>query len=142
MMCITSAITLSNLLLLIVLYVNPMLIKSLLNEVLPPEKFQPLERDSTPHNRNELSHQIALCHKPVSSSMLDFLCFCIANESSVVWHLGQSCLHLCEYAGEHTSFLVLKNTLFSILGTNLSDRCFRDTCGKYYNTTASEISYH
>ena len=90
-----------------------------------PKKHQPLEHDSTTIEEC-ISPSKLHCNKPISSLRLDFLYACIANESFVVWHLGRSCLHLCEYASEHTSSLVLKNTLFSIFGANSCDRSFRD----------------
>ena len=89
---------------------------SLFSEVLPPEKMPPLEHNST---RGECVAPSKLCNiSPVSSSNLDSPCSYTVSESFVVWHLGQSCLHLCKYAGKHTSFSVEK-TPFSLYSVRI-----------------------
>jgi len=98
-------------LLLIVLYLNPMSIKTRCSEILPPEKIQSSRRWNCFMIKVAQQSKLKVCHEPVSSSRRDFLYFNTANGSSVVWHLDQSCLDRLENVSEYTSFLVLKNIL-------------------------------
>jgi len=76
--------------------------------------------------------KLKVCYEPVSSSRRDFLYFYTANGSSVVWHLGQSCLDRLENASKYTFFGVEKHP-FSSYSARMRVTVLREIPEKVYS---------